>query len=289
MQQNNTYTIATILKKMVGAFNSINMEQSEAEAVAIIAELLECSRGTVLFDRHKTVSAAIAAEAEKITCRRLQNEPWQYIFNRAYFRDLELYVDKNVLIPRPETELLVDWVIEHLPPHGSVLDLGTGSGAIAISTATERRDSQVTACDISKSALEIARRNSSNAGAENIEFVQSDLFTALTERKFDIIAANLPYVTEKEYSGLSPEVKDFEPKLALTSGDDGLDLIRKAIACAPAHLTTHGTMILEMSDWQTTEAAEIFADAMCWCAIEIIRDYTGRNRFVAARKRGEQR
>lgn len=289
MNSKSTYTIGALLEKMVGAFNSINMEQSEAEAVAIIAELLECSRGTVLFDRHKTVSGAIADEAEKITCRRLQNEPWQYIFHRAYFRDLELYVDKNVLIPRPETELLVDWVLEHLPQHGSVLDLGTGSGAIAVSIAAERRDSQVTACDISTTALEIARRNSRGANAENIEFVSSDLFSALPERKFDIIAANLPYVTEKEYTALSPEVKNFEPKLALTSGDDGLDLIRKAIAAAPDHLTTHGTVILEMSDWQTTVAAEIFADAMCWCAIEIIRDYTGRNRFVAARKRDEQR
>ena len=109
MNINNTFTIAAILEKMVCAFRTAGMEQAQAEAVAIIAELLECSRGTVLFDRHKSVSAQIAGKAELITDRRLQNEPWQYIFNRAYFRDLELYVDKNVLIPRPETELLVDW------------------------------------------------------------------------------------------------------------------------------------------------------------------------------------
>ena len=109
--------------------------------------------------------------------------------------------------------------------------------------------------------------------------------SAFAERKFDIIAANLPYVTEEEHTQLSPEVRDFEPKLALTSGEDGLDLIYQLIDTAPAHLNPHGAIILEMSDWQTTVVADCLRDQLCWSAIEIKRDYTGRSRFVIARLR----
>lgn len=282
---NSAATVGDLLQKMQSQFARHNMEQADAEAVAIIAELLNCSRGKVLFERDTPLPQTIITQAHAVMQRRLQNEPWQYIFNRAYFRDLELYVDKNVLIPRPETEVLVDWCIKFLPENGSVLDLGTGSGAIALAIASERSDSRVTACDISTQALAVAEKNGKSQAPGKVEFLHSDLFSALSGRKFNIIAANLPYVTESEYTMLDLAVRDFEPKLALTGGDDGLDLIRSAITQAPGYLENRGAMILEMSEDQTAAAADFMQQMLCWEAIEIIRDYTGRCRFTAGRLR----
>ena len=279
-----SYNSRELLERMICAFNSHNMEQPEAEAVAIIAELLDCNRLQAKVDC-KPLDESLYKRGLSIMERRLANEPWQYIFQKAYFRDLELCVTPAVLIPRPETELLADWCIEFLPQNGTLLDVGTGSGAIALSIASERSDAHVCACDVSAEALAVARGNAVSSNIKSVEFVESDLLSAFAERKFDIIAANLPYVTEEEHTQLSPEVRDFEPKLALTSGEDGLDLIYQLIDTAPAHLNPHGAIILEMSDWQTTVVADCLRDQLCWSAIEIKRDYTGRSRFVIARLR----
>ena len=274
-----------LLDRMTGAFNRHKMEQAQAEAVAIIAELLDCNRVMAQLDRKREISPELWQRGLEIIERRLNNEPWQYIFERAYFRDLTLKVTPSVLIPRPETELLVDWVIDILPERGKVLDMGTGSGAIALSVATERADSQVTASDISCEALNIAMKNAQDIAPGKVRFIQSDLFENLAGEKFDLIAANLPYVTEAEHLTLSPEVKLFEPKLALTSGADGLDLIRKTVEQAADYLMPHGAIILEMSSDQTETVADLFCETLQYCAIEIQKDYTNRNRFVAARLR----
>ncbi len=280
----NLHTSGELLDIMTSEFERRNMEQAQAEAVAIIAELRSCNRLQARIERDVVLSDAVFSRGMEILRRRLADEPWQYIFNRAYFRDLELFVAPGVLIPRPETELLAEWCIDFLPEHGSLLDLGTGSGAIALAVATERADVQVTACDVSCDALAIAAENIKNIAPGKVELLHSDLFSALGDRKFDIIAANLPYVTEDEYNTLTPEVKLFEPEIALVSGKDGLDCIRHAIEQIPDHLNSRGAVILEMSEHQTGKTAEIFSSSHQYCAIEIIKDYTHRNRFVAARK-----
>ena len=283
--QKNVFCSGDLLDRMTGAFTLHNMEQAQAEAVAIMAELLDCNRVMAQLDRKRVLTPELWNKGLEIIERRLNNEPWQYIFERAYFRDLTLKVTPKVLIPRPETELLVDWVIDILPERGKVLDMGPGSGAIALSVATERADSQVTASDVSCEALAVARENASNIAPGKIRFIESDLFENLAGEKFDLIAANLPYVTESEHLALSPEVKLFEPKLALTSGEDGLDLIRKTVEKSAEYLTPHGSIILEMSSDQTETVAELFCETLQYCAIEIKKDYTDRNRFVAARLR----
>ena len=283
--QKKVFCSGDLLDRMTGAFTHHNMEQAQAEAVAIMAELLDCNRVMAQLDRKRVLTPELWNKGLEIIERRLNNEPWQYIFERAYFRDLTLKVTPKVLIPRPETELLVDWVIDILPERGKVLDMGTGSGAIALSVATERADSQVTASDVSCEALAVARENANNIAPGKIRFIESDLFENLAGEKFDLIAANLPYVTESEHLTLSPEVKLFEPKLALTSGEDGLDLIRKTVEKSAEYLAPHGSIILEMSSDQTETVAELFCETLQYCAIEIKKDYTDRNRFVAARLR----
>ena len=158
-----------------------------------------------------------------------------------------------------------------------MLDIGTGSGAVALSAAYERKDLLVTAVDISPAALQVAQKNAHTLEL-GVEFLISDLFSALPERKFDGIAANLPYVTMEEYKLLAPEVRDFEPELALTAPDDGFAIIAECIRKLPEHLLPGGMAIFEMSPHQTAKAAGMLRS--CGFAADILCDLTGRERFV---------
>lgn len=223
--------------------------------------------------------SASAAEALDRAAERASGVPLQYILGTAPFRDLMLKVDPRVLIPRPETELLAQWLIDRAPQGGKVLDLGCGSGAIAIAVASERPDLQVTAADISPDALELAAGNAESYKVKNLSFIRSDLFSALNGCRFDLIGANLPYVTEDEYPDLPAEVRDFEPKLALTAPDRGLALILKTIRELPAHLNPRGGAIFELSPEQAPETVAALKSA--GLTGDIIRDLCGRDRFVA--------
>ena len=229
--------------------------------------------------------AATVGETERFRDylrRRIGGEPVQYILGHAYFYDLELEVTPAVLIPRPETEVLVDRVLDILPTGGALLDLGTGSGAIALSVARRRRDAQVTAADISGAALEVARRNARKVGAE-VEFVLSDLFSALADRRFDVIAANLPYVPEEDRPLLAPEVALCEPAAALFAPDGGFAVIDRALEALPEHLVPGGFAIFELDPRQASRAAAKLEKL--GFAAKIRRDLAGRERFAEGVKR----
>ncbi|MBE6356724.1 MAG: peptide chain release factor N(5)-glutamine methyltransferase [Lentisphaerae bacterium] len=211
--------------------------------------------------------------------RRAAGEPLQYILGTAPFREVMLKVDPRVLIPRPETELLAQWLIDHAPDKGCVLDLGCGSGAIAIATAYERSDLQVTAADISTDALALAEENAALCGVKNVTFVNSDLFSALAGCRYDLIGANLPYVTNEEYPFLPAEVRDFEPRLALTAPDRGLALILQTVKELPEHLNHGGGAIFELAPEQAAETAA--AMSAIGMTSTVIRDFCGKERFVA--------
>ena len=223
--------------------------------------------------------AASDGDALRIARRRADGEPLQYLLGTAPFRDLMLKVDPRALIPRPETELLAGWLIRHAPPRGSILDLGCGSGAIALAVASERPDLSVTAADISRDALDLAMENAESCRITGVEFILSDLFSALDRRKFSLIGANLPYVSPAEYPDLPDEVRRFEPKLALTAPEAGFALIRQTIADAPRHLLPGGGIILELSPPQASEAVELLAAN--GFEPSVIRDLCGRDRFAA--------
>jgi len=210
--------------------------------------------------------------------QRAAGVPLQYLLGTAPFRFLMLKVDSRVLIPRPETETLAQWIIDHAPHGGTVLDLGCGSGAIALAVASERPDLEVTAVDISHDALALAKENAALCAVRNVTFIQSSLFDSLPKQRFDFIAANLPYVTEEEYLQLPDEVRLYEPKLALTAPDDGLALILAAIAALPDHLNPGGGAIFELSPEQATRTARAITAAGMLPGI--LPDLCGRDRFV---------
>jgi release factor glutamine methyltransferase len=162
--------------------------------------------------------------------RRVQREPVAYIVGRREFRRIELQVDSRVLVPRPETEVLVEVAVELAPQGGRVHDVGTGSGAVALALKDERPDLSVSASDRSPVAVEVARRNAERLGLE----VEVVIGTGLPSGDYDLVVANLPYVREDEWAGLAPEIREYEPREALVAGSDGLDEIRALVAAAPA-------------------------------------------------------
>ena len=274
--------LANERRRIRSALTAAGIPAVEAES----RRLLEAAAERPFFELELDPAFRLAPEARRRLdawlARRLRREPLQYILGRASFRDLELEVTPAVLIPRPETELLVDWALERLGAGGTLLDLGTGSGAIALAVATECPAARVTAVDLSAAALEVARRNARRCGAgERVEFLLSDLFSALApERRFEVICANLPYVTEEEFPGLEPEVRDHEPRLALVAPDAGLALMARAAAELPHRLAAGGAAIFELSPPQAPVLAARLAAA--GFLVGVRRDLAGRDRFVTA-------
>ena len=262
-------------------FAAAGVETPRTDALLLVSE----TAGIPVLETELWPGPELAPETEtllrRLAARRCRREPLQYLTGKAFFRDLELHVSPAVLIPRPETELLVDILLASLPRNGRLLDLGTGSGAIAVAAATERPDIDVTAVDVSPAALAVARSNAEKCGAK-VRFLESDLFSAVEKETFDFVAANLPYVTEDEYETLSPEVRDHEPALALVAPDRGLGLIRRAAEALPRHLRPGGKAAFELSPFQAPLLASLFGEL--GLSARIARDLTGRDRFVIAEK-----
>jgi release factor glutamine methyltransferase len=220
--------------------------------------------------------------------RRAAGEPLQYVLGRWGFRSLDLLVDRRVLIPRPETEVVVDVAIEELRRVGgrTVVDLGTGSGAIALSIAVEVVTSEVWAVDASPGAVEVARANTAGIGraGARVRVVEGDWYEGLPVElrgEVDVVVANPPYVAEVD--DLPPEVRDWEPPGALYAGPDGLAEIRRIVAAAPAWLRRPGSLVVELAPDQAPAAAGLAA-AAGFTGVEVRPDLTGRDRVLVARR-----
>jgi release factor glutamine methyltransferase len=227
---------------------------------------------------------------EHILSRRLRREPLHYILQSACFYGREFHVDARVLIPRPETELLVEHVLARAPDlpcavAPRVLDVGTGSGAIAVTLACELKGVQVVAIDRSAAALQVARANAAkHMVSDRVLFVQADLISAIG-MQVDAITANLPYIPTADIPGLSAEVSSFEPRAALDGGASGLDLIRVLCLQAPIVLKPDGWLFLEVGQHQAAEVAGLLSNVPIWAATEVLRDLRGIDRIVVARMR----
>ncbi len=278
--------LAQLLEESSTRLARAGIETLQAEAEIILAALLHLSRPELVLQARQTIPPAIVQQLEEIIARRIQGEPLQYIQGTAYFMNLELTVAPGVLIPRPETELLVEKICRELPHNGTMLDIGTGSGAIALAVADERPDASITAVDISHEALIIAKHNLARCGFNNVTMLQSDLFSALSDIKFDYIAANLPYISEDEYRQLPDEVRLHEPKQALLAADNGLALIKAVAAEAHKFLTADGKIIFEIGFRQGDAVAALLSTCGYFREVEIIRDLNRLDRFVTATVKG---
>lgn len=269
------------LQGAITAIAAAGCETPRLDAEVLLAHVLGVGRERLLLDRELIVAgAAVRAFQEAVRRRAVLREPVAYITGRRAFRQIELAVDARALIPRPESELLVECALR-LPAGARVLDLGTGSGAIALALKHERPDLAVRGSDRSVDALELARTNAARLELD-VEFVQADLLEGVPD-EFDAVLANLPYVAEHEWTMLAPEILRHEPPGALLAGEDGLDAIRALLA----HLATRGSesfVALEVGAGQATAVARMLR-AAGFAKVECMHDLAGVERVVRAERK----
>ena len=248
----------------------------------LLGHALGLSRVGLITGAHRLLDAAEAAAVTALVARRQAGEPIAYIVGRREFFGLDFGVDAAVLIPRPETELLVELALERLRPAGRALDLGTGSGAIAVALAHSRPDAKVTALDVSAPALEVARANAARHGA-SVRLLRSDWYQALADEPYDVIVANPPYIAAGD-AHLSQGDLRFEPAGALTDGADGLAALRRIAAGAPAHLVAQGWLLMEHGYDQAKQVRALL-DQAAWSEVRSWCDLAGIERVSGARLR----
>jgi release factor glutamine methyltransferase len=283
-------TVGEALRAVTAQLKSAGYPASDA--AELLSRLLGVGRGALrgmaLLEFAPLAQATLAAHL----ARRLAGEPVQYITGRAAFRHLDLTVDRRALIPRPETELLVEAVLEYLaeqvwtqrPPR--VLDLGTGSGCIALAVASEHPSARLLAVDASEEALALARTNAHELGLESrVQFLQGAWFDRLgADDRFDVVVSNPPYVSPDEEHELPRDVREWEPRAALFAAEDGLADLREIIEAAPRHLLTGGLLALELAERRAAQVAAWIEGAHDWRAVELRADLAGRPRVLLARR-----
>ncbi len=274
----------------VDALAAAGVESPRLDAELLLCEATGWDRVQLAASPTAAIPATAGRRFAEMVRRRLRREPVAYILGRKGFRHIELTVDRRVLIPRPETELLVELALELQPRR--VLDIGTGSGAIALAIADELPECEVTAIDTSAAALDVARDNARRLGLEErVTFVEGPL-TPWPAEPFDLAVANLPYVSEAEWDGLEREVTEWEPREALLAGADGLDAIRSLLADPRLRLLSRMerqtsnssvTLALEVGEGQAGEVGQL----MCAAGFEVVharRDLAGIERIVIGRR-----
>lgn len=288
MDFSGSSTRAIALTQAIAALENAGIVEFTLDAEWLLAGVCGCSRTQLLLTAAMTITKAERENFSQFIQRRAAREPLQYILGTQEFYGLTLQVTPDVLIPRPETEELVAWIVaEHTASHRTsaavhILDIGTGSGCIACALATEYPRAHITAIDASKLALDVARRNVAalNLNAR-ITLVHGDFFpTAATP--FDIIVSNPPYIPTRDVATLQPEVATWEPRTALDGGPDGLGAIRAIIDAAPHHLTPGGTLFLEMGHDQANAVTSYLRKSEKFAQVRTKHDVAGIARFVAA-------
>ncbi|MBU6198297.1 MAG: peptide chain release factor N(5)-glutamine methyltransferase [Xanthomonadaceae bacterium] len=268
----------TVCSLLAEAQAALSGDEGRGEAELLLGHALGVDRAWLIAHRDDAVAPALAGQARCCVSRRAAGEPVAYIVGHRGFHALDLAVTPDVLIPRPETELLVDLALRHIPQSEKVdiADLGTGSGAIALSIATARARARVLATDASAAALDVARGNAQRLGLRNVEFAQGDWCAALATRRFNLIVSNPPYIAASDPHLRQNDLR-FEPHAALASGADGLDAIRIIVRDAPTHLESGGWLLLEHGFDQGTAVRSLFEESG-FVEISTARDLEGRER-----------
>jgi release factor glutamine methyltransferase len=251
----------------VARLEATGIEGARLDAEVLLSHALRTDRAALIAHDDRRLSVDEAREFERMIYRRCEREPVAYIVGHKGFRYIDLGVDRRVLIPRPDTETLVEVALQRAPHGARVHDVGTGSGAVALAIADERRDLRVSASDASEDAVAVARMN---ATALDLR-VPIAVADGLPPGDHDLVVANLPYVRDDEWDALAPDIREYEPRQALTSGADGLGAIRALVAAAPA-----GTALaLEHAPDQSQDVRELLRPGA-----ETVRDLAGRDRVT---------
>lgn len=272
-----------MLTWMAGDFAERGIASPRLDAELLLARALQVDRVRLYLDFERPLDSEELDATRALVRRRRTREPVAYILGEKEFYRRAFLVDRAVLIPRPDTEVLVDRALEALSPKGQrALDLCTGSGAIAVSLAAEREALRVDATDLSEAALSVAQENARRLGvAERLAFHRGDLFDALeTQARYALITANPPYVTAREWDALEPDVREHEPRLALVPGPDGLEVIERILARAPDWLLPDGRLLLEVGYLQARPVAERLAADPRYKSAQVHRDLAGVDRVV---------
>jgi len=281
-------SIKVAIQKATEELRAAQTADPAREARSLLSRLLQRDQSFLIAHDDYLLNPDQIRAFDRYVARRVSGEPQQYITGHQEFYRLDFEVTPDVLIPRPETEDIVEAALAVLDGARAPLiaDIGTGSGCIAVSLLNERTDARAVATDISAAALNVARRNARRLGVKNrLTFIESDVFDELSpETQFSLVAANPPYIPEEDWKNLPREVRDYEPRSALVSGKDGLDSVRRLLIDAPRFLCTFGFLIFEIGMDQEQQVTDLL-DASTWQLIEMRRDLQGISRTVVLRAR----
>ena len=281
--------LGTLLTELATGLEAAGVALARDEARDIVAAILDVPRFWPSANKEALVDATAVEEARQAAAARGRGAPFAYAVGRAAFRHLTLAVDDRVLIPRQETEVLVDLVLQAEDRgRGTLVDVGTGSGAIALALATEGDFDRVIATDVSRGALDVAERNAAFVRDElrvPVEFLHGSLLAPLAGLRVRVLVSNPPYIAFSELEELPASVRDWEPPLALLSGDEGLATTRMIVRDAPSVLERGGLLALEVDTRRASLVAESLASNGSYQDVAVHLDLTGRERFVLARRR----
>lgn len=295
--QHNLHTILNHDKSLLEAASGLDSESARIEVQMLLQRVLKVARAYLYAHPERVLTGAEQGDYQALLQRRLKGEPIAYILGEREFFGLNFRVTSSTLIPRPDTELLVELALERLPSAGTtgsstkpaggqgrgrVLDMGTGSGAIALAIAHQRADAEIWACDASSAALAVAHENARRLAVANVRFVESNWFSALNGQRFDIIVSNPPYIAAADPHLKRGDVR-FEPLSALASGADGLDDIRHIVAQAGTHLEAGGWLLLEHGYDQAAQVRELLRQSG-FSGVFSARDLSGIERCSGGRR-----
>ena len=278
--------------KIIRAFKKVGIECAEAEAKQLACHVLSCDTAYLFAHADEEVDDKVLLASAALINERCKGRPLQYVIGTASFCGIDLAVDERVLIPRPETEQLVETAVRELKerPFPRVLDLCTGSGAIAAAVAGAVPGAKITATELSPKAFMLARVNL--RPYKNVNVLRGDLFQALDvpdaafgngmNVPFDAVLTNPPYIPSAAIEGLALEVKDHEPRMALDGGADGLDIIKRIIAEAPAHLKPNGFLLMEIGDDQADAVMDLVLQSGAYRGARVLKDLAQKDRMLLA-------
>ena len=282
-------SIAEAIREATQVLRKEGVPEARREAGSLLAQVIARDRTFLITHAEDLLESNDLETFRQYIERRAAGEPLQYITGHQEFFGLDFDVTRDVLIPRPETEILVEAALDLIGDSDAtplICDVGTGSGCVAIALLRERSKAHAIAVDISEAALLVAARNAvRHSVSERITFEVSDCFSALNKSKvrFDLVVSNPPYVADKDLSGLQREVREHEPRVALTPGDDGLSVIRRLLADAPLFLIDNGHLVMEIG-FDQRAAVERLIDPRIWKVLDIRDDLQGIPRTIALRK-----